>query len=105
MGGPRKRKGIKGRGERTARLLAERARAAEEMAKSPTRTVTLRIPAALNEWLDAYRHLSYPDRVGKQELVVEGLLMAYMRRGRPGEPVLGFEVVSGRRPPVDRRKC
>jgi hypothetical protein len=104
MGRPRAGKQGKGQRERTARVLAERQRIASEMARSPTRTVTLRIPAALNEWLDAYRHLSYPDRVGKQELVVEGLVMAYLRRGRPREPVLRVGEVFGRHPPVDRPK-
>jgi hypothetical protein len=79
--------------KRTARsrgrsVAKERMAVAEEMSKSPTMTVTLRIPAAFNAWLDAYRHLSYPQRVGKQELVVEGLKMVYLQRGRPGEPIL-----------------
>jgi hypothetical protein len=77
-----------------ASLVKKRMAASEEMAKSPTITVTLRLPIALNEWLDAYRHLSYPDRVGKQELVVEGLRMAYARRGNPGEDVLDSVTVS-----------
>src|SRR4051812_16278251 len=86
---------------RPAAVLERRARQAEEMAGTPTITVTLRIPAAFNEWLDAYRHLSYPRRVGKQELVVEGLKMAYMRRGNPGEPILEpVEVVRKARPGV-----
>jgi hypothetical protein len=97
MGRARSGKQGKGQRERTARVLAERERSASEMARSPTRTVTLRIPAALNEWLDAYRHLSYPERVGKQELVVEGLVMAYLRRGRPREPVLDSAEVVRRR--------
>jgi hypothetical protein len=86
------------RSGREAALVKERMAAAEEMAKSPTVTVTLRIPAAFNEWLDGYRHLSYPDPVAKQQLVVEGLTMAYMRRGRPGEPVVPLERVVRRAP-------
>lgn len=82
------RKGKKAVRRGKSSLLVVRMAAADEMAKSPTMTVTLRIPAAFNEWLDAYRHLSYPERVVKQELVVEGLRMAYLRRGRPGEQVL-----------------
>ena len=74
-------------------MLKERAKAAAEMAKSPTMTVTLRIPSAFNEWLDAYRHLSYLEGVGKRDLVVEGLTMAYLRRGGPGEPVLEPEKI------------
>lgn len=72
----------------TGKLLEERAEAVERMAASPAVTITLRIPTAFNEWLDAYRHLSYPQRIGKQELVVEGLTMAFLRRGGPGQTVL-----------------
>src|SRR3954469_21103108 len=90
---PAARKKRKDVSQRLSRMLKERAEHAEEMAKSPTVTVTLRIPAAFNEWLDAYRHLSYPLRVGKQELVVEGMTFGYMRRGQPGEPILEAETV------------
>lgn len=84
---------------RSGALLKGRTKSAEEMAKSPTMTVTLRIPSAFNEWLDAYRHLSYPERLAKQDLVVEGLKMVYLRRGGPGETVLqGHQVVTQRRP-------
>jgi hypothetical protein len=92
----RKRKRALPRGES---LLAQRTKRAEEMAGSTTVTVTLRIPSEFNEWLDAYRHLSYPQRVGKQELVVEGLTMAYVRRGMPGEAVLEAPTVLTRRRP------
>ena len=90
------RKSKRAPSRRPAAVLERRAREAEEMAGTPTVTVTLRIPAAFNEWLDAYRHLSYPRRVGKQELVVEGLKMAYKRRGKAGEPILEEEIVSRR---------
>ena len=66
-------KGGKGPSHRLGSMLKERADHAEHMAKSPTVTVTLRIPVAFDEWLGPYRHLSYPLRVGKQELVVEGI--------------------------------
>jgi hypothetical protein len=96
---PAKRKGKPPDQARMTAVLKERVAVAEEMAASPTVTVTLRLPSAFNEWLDAYRHLSYPQRVGKQELVVEGLKMVYARRGRAGEAVLSTErVVSPRRP-------
>ena len=51
-------------------------------------TVTLRIPHALNEWLDEYVHRSWPQRVRKQELVTEALKLLYARRGRAGEDIL-----------------
>src|SRR3954453_15838299 len=73
---------------RPAAVLERRAREAEEMAGTPTVTVTLRLPAAFNQWLDAYRPRSYPRGVGKQELVGEGLKIACMRRGNAGEPIL-----------------
>src|SRR4051794_21878386 len=93
MARPATRKGKKDLSHRLGSVIKDRADHAEEMAKSPTITVTLRIPAAFNEWLDAYRHLSYPLRVGKQELVVEGMKFGYMRRGEPGEPILEAELV------------
>lgn len=65
------------------------------MAETSTTTVTLRIPSAFNEWLDAYRHLVYPERIGKQQLMVEGLSMAFMRRGWPGQPTPDFDAVAG----------
>jgi hypothetical protein len=87
----------KGRAQDVSRkLLEERAEAAERMAASPAVTITLRIPAAFNEWLDAYRHLSYPQRIGKQDLVVEGLTMAFLRRGGPGQTVLSSDRVVNR---------
>ena len=58
------------------------------MAESATTTVTLRLPRELNDWLDEYVHRAWPERVRKQELVIEGLRMLFARRGRPGEPVL-----------------
>lgn len=79
-----------GRGhERGTRgLLTGRVAEAGRMAASPTTTVTLRIPRELNDWLDEYIHRAWPERVRKQDLVSEGLRLAFARRGRPGEPVL-----------------
>jgi hypothetical protein len=74
-------------------LLLERQREAEAKAKSKTTTVTLRIPVELNEWLDEYRHLSYPQRIEKQALVVEGLRLLYMARGQPGTEAFNLEEV------------
>jgi hypothetical protein len=59
-------------------------------------TVTLRIPQAFNEWLDEYVHRSWPQKVRKQELVIEALRLLYARRGHAGEdiistPLLGEE--------------
>ena len=72
-------------------LLSERQREADLKAKSKTTTVTLRIPTELNDWLDEYRHLSYPQRIEKQSLVIEALRLLYMARGQPGTPVLNIE--------------
>lgn len=72
-------------------LLKERLADAELKAKSPTMTVTLRIPAELNAWLDEYRHLSYPQRIEKQSLVTEALKLLYMARGKAGSPTYALE--------------
>lgn len=78
---------------KTAELVSKRKACATKLANSPTTTVTLRIPIELNEWLTEYQHLSYPNRVGKGELVVEGLILAYLCRGRPGEKILSEDEV------------
>jgi hypothetical protein len=74
-------------------LLTERQREADGKSKSKTTTVTLRIPVELNNWLDEYRHLSYPQRIEKQSLVVEGLRLLYMARGQPGTEAFNLEEV------------
>jgi len=74
-------------------LLEKRLHDGSKMAKSPTITVTLRIPQELNTWLDEYMHRAWPDRVRKQELVIEALQMLYARRGRPGEEVVETELL------------
>jgi hypothetical protein len=85
-------------------LLKERLADAELKAKSPTMTVTLRIPAELNSWLDEYRHLSYPQRIEKQSLVIEALKLLYMARGKPGSPSYALdELVLTGAPPRPRR--
>ena len=63
------------------------------MVQSATTTVTLRLPRELNDWLDEYVHRAWPERVRKQELVIEGLRMLLARRGRPGEPILPTELL------------
>jgi len=72
----------------TGDLLARRLAEARRMAESATTTVTLRLPRELNDWLDEYVHRAWPERVRKQELVIEALRMLLARRGRPGEPIL-----------------
>ena len=69
--------------------LSERVAEAGELAATATITVTLRIPHGFNEWLDGYVHGSWPEKIRKQELVVEGLMLAYARRGHAGEEVIG----------------
>jgi hypothetical protein len=76
-----------------AGLLEARIEEAEYLAGTPTITVTVRIPRALNDWLDAYVHGSWPERVLKQGLVIEALKLLYARRGRPGEPVRETELL------------
>ena len=70
------------------KILLERKKRAKVLAASPTTTVTFRIPSALNEWLTEYHHLAYPVRIKKGQLIIEGLMLAYLRRGRPGEKIL-----------------
>lgn len=65
-----------------------RVAAAEELAETPTMTVTLRIPQGFNEWLDEYIHRSWPQKIRKQELVVEALRLLYARRGKAGEALI-----------------
>jgi hypothetical protein len=78
---------------RLENLLEKRASEVKQMVASPTTTVTLRIPGELNDWLDEYVHRAWPERVRKQELVVEGLRLLFARRGRPGEPILETELL------------
>lgn len=75
-------------------LLNARIEEGEGMAKSPTTTVTLRLPREMNDWLDEYVHRAWPTRVRKQQLVIEALQMLFARRGRPGEPTLETEFLS-----------
>ena len=62
--------------------------AVKEMASSPTMTLSLRIPKELNEWLDRYTHLSYPERITKQSLVIEALSLIYLKRGEAKEKLI-----------------
>lgn len=66
---------------------------ARKMANSPTTTVTLRIPQEMNDWLDTYVHGAWPEKIKKQELVVEGLKLLIARRGRPKEEILSTELL------------
>jgi hypothetical protein len=93
----------------TRALLMERLQEADSKSKSKTTTVTLRIPTELNDWLDEYRHLSYPQRIEKQALVIEGLRLLYMARGQPGSDAFNLEEVllskaSGRSVGKSKRK-
>ena len=72
----------------TTATTASRVETAQEMAETSTMTVTLRIPQGFNEWLDEYVHRSWPQKVRKQELVIEALKLLYARRGRAGEEVV-----------------
>jgi hypothetical protein len=81
-----------------AGLLARRVAEGRLMAESPTTTVTLRLPRDLNAWLDEYIHRAWPERVHKQDLVIEALRILFARRGRPGEQVLETELFPGHEP-------
>ncbi|MCC6485539.1 MAG: hypothetical protein IT209_11890 [Armatimonadetes bacterium] len=65
--------------------LDRRLALASQIAKGPTTTITLRIPAQMNEWLDEYVHKAWPAKVKKQDLVIEALRMLVARRGAAGE--------------------
>jgi hypothetical protein len=70
------------------KVLEKRLALAEELAKTPTVTVTLRLPAGLNQWLDAYLHGAWPSKLRKQGLVSEALRLLIARRGGAGEEVI-----------------
>lgn len=73
--------------------VRERVRDATRRAKSTTVTVSLRMPQELNVWLDAYVHESWPQRVKKQDLIIEALRMLIARRGKAGESIVSTELL------------
>ena len=81
----------------------------EADSKSKSKTTTVHSDPELNDWLDEYRHLSYPQRIEKQALVIEGLRLLYMARGQPGSDAFNLEEVllskaSGRNVSKSKRK-
>lgn len=80
-------------GSPSKELAALRAAEAGRLAASATANVTVRIPKDINDWLDEYVHRAWPERVRKQELVVEALKLLFARRGRAGEPVLETDLL------------
>jgi hypothetical protein len=78
------------------KVLKERLALADELARTPTTTVTLRMPTSLNRWLDAYVHGTWPAKVRKQELVVEALRLLVARRGGALEEVLTTDLLDGK---------
>ena len=74
------------------KVLQKRLALADELARTPTTTVTLRLPTGLNRWLDAYVHGAWPQKVRKQQLVTEALRMLIARRGGPGQEVFETEL-------------
>jgi len=66
----------------TAPELANRLDLAKKLSDTPTVSVTLRIPRGLNDWLQEYSHLSYPETLGKGQLVAEAIRMLVCKRGR-----------------------
>lgn len=73
--------------------IERRLKEAVALAEGATMTVTLRIPAPLNEWLDEYVHRSWPNKIKKQELVIEALQIMFVRRGRPGEEIIETDLL------------
>lgn len=73
--------------------LEKRIDDARKMANSPTTTVTLRIPQEMNDWLDTYVHGAWPEKIKKQELVVEGLRLLIARRGSPKTEIIATELL------------
>ena len=74
--------------------LERRIEEAQALSETSTMTMTLRIPAGLNDWLDEYVHGSWPDKIKKQQLVTEALMLLYARRGKPKEEILSTELLS-----------
>jgi hypothetical protein len=87
---PRVRRNTNPHGEMLTARLAEAAR----MAEGISTTLTLRIPKDFSDWLDEYVHRAWPEKVLKQQLVIEGLRMLFVRRGRPGEPILPTQLLA-----------
>jgi hypothetical protein len=77
------------------KTLQKRIDLARELSRSPTTTVTLRLPQGMNDWLDAYLHRAWPERIRKQELVAEALMLLIARRGGPGEPTFDTDLLGG----------
>jgi hypothetical protein len=75
------------------KVLKKRLALADELASTPTTTVTLRIPTGLNRWLDAYVHGAWPARVRKQELVVEALRLLIAHRGGAREELVTIDLL------------
>ena len=76
------------------KVLEKRLALVDELARTPTATVTLRLPTGLNQWLDGYVHGAWPTRIRKQELVVEALRLLIARRGSPNEEALATDLLS-----------
>lgn len=74
-------------------LLERRIEEAQDLAETSTTTVTLRIPHGLNDWLDEYVHGSWPEKIKKQQLVIEALQLLFARRGKPKEEILPTELL------------
>jgi hypothetical protein len=75
------------------KVLKKRLALADELANTPTTTVTLRMPTGLNQWLDAYAHGAWPAKVLKQELVVEALRLLIAHRGGAREELVTTDLL------------
>jgi hypothetical protein len=76
------------------KTLEKRLALADELANTPTTTLTLRLPVGMNQWLDAYVHGVWQTKVRKQELVIEAMRLLIARRGAPNEDVLATDFLA-----------
>jgi hypothetical protein len=76
--------------ETPAQILERRVSEAQQMAKSRTKTATIRIPIELDKWLNTYHKTGWELDLKKGKLVTEALMMLYARRGAPEKGELGL---------------
>lgn len=98
---PKRRRHTRAAGGTPDATLALRVSRATEISKGPTTTITLRVPAQMNEWLDEYVHKAWPTKVKKQDLVTEALRMLIARRGSAGEEPIPTRLLPEEAEPED----
>ena len=68
--------------------IKERLTTAQELCNSQLVPVTLRLPEAVNRWIDEYVHGAWESRLKKQDLIKEALTLLFIHRARNGDPLL-----------------